>query len=192
MSRDDSMGTQVQGAGVMQDFSVSFRQAVALHQQGRLPEADMAYRAVLQAVPDHADTLRLWGLVALQSGAAEAACARLSCAVAANPGSAEALHVLGGALRQAGDLEKALDSYRRATVLRPVFPECHFNHGNALVQAERSLEAAAAYRMAVVQQPLAANSRLNLAGVLNRIGDASGPRSRRGPRSLSNPIALPC
>ncbi|KAA1057588.1 radical SAM protein [Azospirillum argentinense] len=174
MSRDDSMGTQVQGAGVMQDFSVSFRQAVALHQQGRLPEADTAYRTVLHAVPDHADTLRLWGLVALQSGAAEAACARLSCAVAANPGSAEALHVLGGALRQAGDLEKALDSYRRATVLRPVFPECHFNHGNALVQAERSLEAAVAYRMAVVQQPLAANSRLNLAGVLNRIGDASG------------------
>ncbi|AWJ94038.1 radical SAM protein (plasmid) [Azospirillum baldaniorum] len=158
----------------MQDLSLSFRQAVALHQQGRLPEANAAYRAVLDAMPDHADTLRLWGLVALQSGAAGAACARLSCAVAANPGSAEALHVLGGAFRQTGDLGKALDSYRRATVLRPVFPECHFNHGNALIQAERPLEAAVAYRMAVVQQPLAANSRLNLAGVLNRIGDPAG------------------
>ena len=110
----------------MQDLSTSFRQAVALHQQGRLPEADAAYRAVLRAVPDHADTLRLWGLVALQSGAVAAACARLSRAVAANPGSAEALHVLGGALRQAGDTGRALDAYRRAAVLRPVFPECHF------------------------------------------------------------------
>lgn len=153
---------------------MNFRQAVALHQQGRLPEAEAAYRAVLQAVPDHGDTLRLWGLVALQSGAADAACARLSCAVAVNPGSSEALHVLGGAFRQAGKLEKALDSYRRATLLRPVFPECHFNHGNALVQAERSLEAAAAYRKAIVQRPLAADSRLNLAGVLNRIGDPAG------------------
>ncbi|WP_353860868.1 radical SAM protein [Azospirillum formosense] len=158
----------------MQDFSVGFRQAVVLHQQGRLAEAEAAYRSLLQAAPDHPDTLRLWGLVALQSGAAGAACARLSRAVAANPGSAEALHLLGGALRQAGNLGPALDSYRRATILRPVFPECHFNHGNALVQAERSLEAAAAYRMAVVQQPLAANSRLNLAGVLNRIGDPAG------------------
>ncbi|GAA4257649.1 radical SAM protein [Azospirillum formosense] len=158
----------------MQDLSISLRQAVALHQQGRLAEADAAYRAVLDIMPDHADTLRLWGLVALQSGAAEAACARLSRAIAVNPGSAEALHVLGGAFRQAGDLEKALGSYRRATVLRPVFPECHFNHGNALIQAERPLEAAVAYRMAVIQQPLAANSRLNLAGVLNRIGDPAG------------------
>lgn len=158
----------------MQDLSTSFRQAVALHQQGRLADADAAYRAVLRAVPDHADTLRLWGLVALQSGAVAAACARLSCAVAANPGSAEALHVLGGALRQAGDLDRALDAYRRATALRPVFPECHFNHGNALAQAERSVEAAAAYRKAVAQQPLAANSHLNLSGLLVRIGDMAG------------------
>ncbi|QCO18308.1 radical SAM protein (plasmid) [Azospirillum brasilense] len=158
----------------MQDLSTIFQQAVTLHQQGRLPDAEVAYRAVLQAVPDHGDTLRLWGLVALQSGAADAACARLSCAVAVNPGSSEALHILGGAFRQAGKLDKALDSYRRATLLRPVFPECHFNHGNALVQAERSLEAAAAYRTAVVQRPLAADSRLNLAGVLNRIGDPAG------------------
>ncbi|OYD81520.1 radical SAM protein [Azospirillum brasilense] len=158
----------------MQDLSTSFRQAVALHQQGRLPEAEAAYRIVLQAVPDHPDTLRLLGLVALQAGAAAAACERLSLAVAANPGSAESLHVLGGALRQAGDLRRALDAYRRATLLRPVFPECHFNHGNALTQAERPVEAAAAYRQAVAQQPLAANSRLNLAGLLVRIGDAAG------------------
>ncbi|MDQ2105269.1 radical SAM/SPASM domain-containing protein [Azospirillum isscasi] len=158
----------------MQDLSTSFRQAVALHQQGRLPEAEAAYRIVLGVVPDHADTLRLLGLVALQSGAVVAACARLSRAAAANPGSADALHMLGGAFRQAGDLGRALDAYRRAAALRPVFPECHFNHGNALTQAERPVEAAAAYRKAVAQQPLAANSRLNLAGLLVRIGEPAG------------------
>lgn len=158
----------------MVDPSALLQQAVGLHQQGRLADADAAYRRVLDAVPDHPDALRLLGLVALRTGAVRRAAACLERAAAANPASADTWQMRGGVQRQMGDTAAAVAAYRRAVRVRPVFPDCHFNLGNALSQAERFGEAAAAYRTAVAQQPLQGAYRQNLSGVLLRLGDAAG------------------
>jgi hypothetical protein len=45
-----------------------FAQALTLHQQGRLSEAEPLYSAILAARPDHVDTLEMMGLVKLAKG----------------------------------------------------------------------------------------------------------------------------
>lgn len=152
----------------MDDLSALLGQAVALHQQGRLPEAETAYRAFLRTAPDHPDALRLLGLTALQAGKAELAQARALRAATADPASADTWQMLGMVRRRLGALDGALAAYRRGCLARPLFPECHFNYGNALAQAERLAEAIVAYRTAAAQQPLNPSFWLNLSGALLR------------------------
>jgi thioredoxin-like negative regulator of GroEL len=45
-----------------------FAQALNLHQQGRLSEAELLYSAILAARPDHVDTLQMMGLFKLAKG----------------------------------------------------------------------------------------------------------------------------
>lgn len=42
--------------------------ACALHQNGRLQEAEQAYRAILTTNPNHPDALHLLGVLAFQAG----------------------------------------------------------------------------------------------------------------------------
>jgi SAM-dependent methyltransferase len=55
-------------AAALQD---KFNQGMALHQQGRLAEAERIYREVLQQQPNHFGALHLLGAIALQTGHTE-------------------------------------------------------------------------------------------------------------------------
>ena len=46
----------------------AFGEAVALHRQGQLREAERIYARVLKAAPDHFDALNLLGAVKIQQG----------------------------------------------------------------------------------------------------------------------------
>lgn len=46
----------------------AFAQALKLHEQGRLAEAERLYAAVLAVRPDHFDALQMMGLVKLAAG----------------------------------------------------------------------------------------------------------------------------
>src|ERR1700734_46370 len=43
-------------------------QALQLHRQGKFAEAEVIYRCILEAAPDHADSLQLLGALSLQLG----------------------------------------------------------------------------------------------------------------------------
>ncbi len=49
-------------------IEMGFQQALRLHRAGRLAEAEQFYRQILAAVPNHADSLHMLGVLALQSG----------------------------------------------------------------------------------------------------------------------------
>jgi predicted Zn-dependent protease len=46
----------------------AFAQALGLHRQGRLNEAEHLYAEILAARPDHVDTLQMMGLIKLAKG----------------------------------------------------------------------------------------------------------------------------
>ena len=73
------------------DLAARLGQALALHRQGRLDEAEALYRAVLAMVPDSADALHLLGVIALQRRDFEAAVRLIGEALQLNPNYAAAL-----------------------------------------------------------------------------------------------------
>ncbi|WP_333700720.1 tetratricopeptide repeat protein, partial [Rivihabitans pingtungensis] len=50
------------------DLNAAFQSAIAHHQAGRLSQAEMLYRVVLQAMPNHPDANHNLGVIAMQLG----------------------------------------------------------------------------------------------------------------------------
>ncbi len=93
--------------------------AVALHQQGRLREAEKLYARVLKAAPDHFDALHLLGLVKAQRGQMGEAFRLMSAALKINPKAPDALMNLANVLHALKRDAEALDCLDKALALRP-------------------------------------------------------------------------
>ncbi len=76
----------------------SFEDAVALHQGGRIGEAEAIYRRVLQEQPDHPGALHLLGVVRQQQGDHAAALELIGRAIEVNPAKAVYRNNYGAAL----------------------------------------------------------------------------------------------
>ncbi|MEQ8442492.1 MAG: tetratricopeptide repeat protein [Alphaproteobacteria bacterium] len=144
-------------------------QAMALHQAGRLMEADGFYRQVLEDHPTHPDALRLRGALALQIGNPGAAVELLSAARKADPNNAEVLSVLALALERGGNIQAAEQAYRRALSMTPKAPDIWNNLGALLRDAGRLTEAAEAFGKAAVLKPDYVEALGNLAVTLFRM-----------------------
>jgi predicted O-linked N-acetylglucosamine transferase (SPINDLY family) len=144
-----------------------FEQGFALHQKGRLAEAEELYEQVLREQPTHADAAHLHGLVALQSGRLAEGVERLRAVVVGHPSHATALHNLGLALCQLGEFADALAHFDRVLVLRPEHAGLHADRGNALAALGRHEAAAESLRRAVALAPDNAEAHNNLGVTLN-------------------------
>lgn len=130
-----------------------FRKALALHQAGRLAEAQALYARVLAADARHFDGLHLMGLARVQSGAAEEGVQLIRQALAVRPGVPEACYNLGHALLTLNRPAEALDSFLLALRRNPRDAQCHFEAGNALKDLKRTDEAIARYDEALRLDP---------------------------------------
>lgn len=149
-------------------------EAVRLHRAGRLGEAAALYKAVLRAVPDHADALNLLGAILLAKGDAEGAIALTRRASAAAPEDVAPYVNLGNALQAAGRLDEAAEAFERASSLSPVTAEAGANLASVLNALGRHREAAAAARRALAVQPAMAVAYVNLGNALLALDDADG------------------
>jgi predicted O-linked N-acetylglucosamine transferase (SPINDLY family) len=152
-----------------------FQQAVLLHEQGRLPEAEQLYQSILKTNNrDFGSLLRL-GLLRLQQRRFDDAERLFRRAVKADKRSADAHQYLAFALTGLERLEEAVDSYEKAIAIRPNFAEAHNNLGYALQVQGRLDEAMAQYEQAIKIQPAyheAHNNLGNAKHLLNRSEDA--------------------
>src|SRR5215472_3683905 len=89
-------------------------QAVALHRQGRVREAEQVYASILAENPGQFDALHLLGLARHQQGHAVEALRLIGAALRAQPGSADALSNYGLVLDALKQHEEALASFDRA------------------------------------------------------------------------------
>ncbi len=155
--------------------AAAFQQGLALHQQGRLDEAEALYRSVLARQAAHFGALHLTGLIHLQRGQPAVAVEWIGRAIAVNPGVADAHSNLGLALQQMKRIDAALASYERALQLKPDSPEALCNRGNALQDLWRLPEALASYDRALQARPnfaQACNNRGNALRGLDRPAEA--------------------
>ena len=167
------------------------RLAVERHQQGRLDEAEAAYRAVLASAPRNTDALNLLGVICLQTGRAAEAEELLTAATRAD-GSVAAYHDnLGSALAAQERVGEAAAAHWRAVKLQPDFASAYFNLANALDAAGRD-EAEKAFRAALVLRPDYFKAWFNLGNARERRrrhGEAAAAFARAAALDPSQPDA---
>jgi tetratricopeptide (TPR) repeat protein len=135
--------------------------AVQLHQQGKLREAEKLYARVLKAAPDNFDALHLLGLTKAQSGQMGEAHRLMSAAVKINPDALDAWLNLANVLHALKRDTDALASLDKALALRPGNVNALHNRGNALLTLARPAEALAEFDQVLAQQPRHVEALLN-------------------------------
>ena len=88
-----------------------FDDAVGLHQQGRLEEAEEIYRRILESSTNHAGALHLLGVIRRQQADHEAALELIGRAIALNPQNAVYRSNYGLPLHSLCRFAEALDSF---------------------------------------------------------------------------------
>jgi predicted TPR repeat methyltransferase len=147
----------------------AFALALRAHRGGDLPQAERIYRAILTAVPDHADSLHFLGLLLHQAGESAAGVELIRRAVALKPDYAAALNNLGNIHYSKGRAAEAVEAWRRAVAVVPQ-PESLNNLGVALKGEGRYGEAEEALRQALSLDPARGDARYNLGNVLSLMG----------------------
>jgi len=150
--------------------STALAKAIALHQQGRLLEADARYASILAKEPGNVVARYNQGLACLQRGDLEGGMAALRTLVKVAPDHVEAHFNLGRAYVECGRAEAALAHFQRVLALAPAVAEGHFYLGLALVQLGRHAEAVPRFEQAIALNPVLAEAHLNLGSALNETG----------------------
>ena len=136
-------------------------EALALHRQGRLRDAEKIYTRVLKAAPDHFDALNLLGTIKAQLGRVGEAHRLLSAAVKLNPRAPQGWANLGQVLHQLKQDQDALGCFDKALALQPDDIGILTNRANALLSLGRTEEALAAFREILARVPQHPEARLN-------------------------------
>jgi len=148
------------------------KEAVALHQAGKLDRAEARYRQVLADAPRQFDALHLLGVVKRQQGQAQQAVTLIAQALAVDPGQASAHCNLGAALQDLGRGSEALASYDAALARNPGYALAWSNRGNALRRLDRLPEAVDSYERALALRPAYPEAWCNRAIALLELGQA--------------------
>jgi tetratricopeptide (TPR) repeat protein len=130
-----------------------FREAMALHRQSRLQEAEAAYEQVLSREPQHVQALTFLGVLAFQNQRFDRALEMTNRALAVDPRSAGTHLMRGHALTQLGRLQEAVDSYDEVIGLKSDLADAYLHRGNVLGEMGRHHEAVASYDGALKLDP---------------------------------------
>jgi predicted O-linked N-acetylglucosamine transferase (SPINDLY family) len=147
-----------------------FQRGLALHQQGRLKEAERIYRVVLQQEPTHAGAWYLLGVVALQSGCFEAAAEWIGNSINLNDQVADAHSHRAFALRKLGRLDDALACLDKAIALEPDNADAHDTRANVLREMGRLDEAMQGFDRAIALGPDQPDVHINRGILLRNLG----------------------
>ncbi len=148
------------------------QQGLALHQSGRLQEAESIYQGILREDPEQADAWHLLGVLAHQVGKNELAVQSIEKAIKLNPGEADFHNNCGEAYRALGKFDLAVSYYQQALSIRPGFAGAINNLGNALKDEGKLEDAASRFREALKHEPAFVMARNNLGIVLREQGHA--------------------
>jgi len=173
----------------------TLQQAVALHREGRLDDAERLYQGVLTGAPKNFDALHLLGVLMKQRGRTADALALIDRALAVNARSADALMNRANVLFAMQRFAEALNGYDKALALKPDDARLVSNRGNTLCELKRPAEAVAAFDRALTLapgDPDILNNRGNALLTLSRAAEALDCYDRalavrpRDPQTLIN------
>jgi tetratricopeptide (TPR) repeat protein len=145
------------------ELRASFQKAVELQSAGKLDEAEAAYKAILEKVPDVPEVYQNLGAVYALKKDFPAAEAALLKALELRPDSADTATQLAKLYHDNGQPEKAMEIMTKSAGANPTDAKAQFNQGIFLLNANKNEEATAAFEAAVKADP-------NMAEAYYRLG----------------------
>src|SRR5947207_15490742 len=109
------------------DVPRTVHQALELHHQGRIAEAEQLYATVLAARPDNIDALQMLGVIKLARGELVTALRLVTAALQLRPESPQVLLNYGLVLHAMNRPHEALASFDEAVTLKARFVTPHTN-----------------------------------------------------------------
>ncbi|HZQ41199.1 MAG TPA: tetratricopeptide repeat protein [Rhizomicrobium sp.] len=169
----------------MSDLHALGRQAVALHRQGRLADAEKLYRQILALDARVFPALYLLGVLRLEQGDSAEAAALLARAVAVNANDPAAWLHYGLAQQGQSDFAGALAAHERALRLQPGLLPARLGRGAALRALGQTGEALPDYEAVLAADPANADAWNGRGALLRKLG-----RMDEALDSFSKAIAL--
>ncbi|HEX4211601.1 MAG TPA: tetratricopeptide repeat protein [Candidatus Binataceae bacterium] len=152
------------------DALPAIQQALALHGQGRLREAELLYERVLQSDSRHFDALHRLGLIRLQQNRFADAEVLFRRAVKIEKKSVDARHHLAIALTGMRQFSEAVPHYGKVLEARPRDVTSHNNLGYVLQKLDRHEEASRHFQRALSIDPAYPEAHNNLGNALQSLG----------------------
>jgi tetratricopeptide (TPR) repeat protein len=135
------------------DPAQALQQALALHRQGQLRDAEKIYTRVLKAAPGNFDALHLLALVKVDAKQMGEAYRLMSAALKINPNIPDIWANYANVLHALKRDEEALGALDKALALRPDDPGLTQQRGNALLTLGRPSDALACFDAALKANP---------------------------------------
>jgi tetratricopeptide (TPR) repeat protein len=138
--------------------------------QGKLEQAEKAYRRAVEMAPGNADTHNELGFLLARQGRLDEAVIHLERALQVKPDLAETRVNLARIFLRQGKTAEAVAQLEKALEIKPDLVETHINMGQILVRQGRYDKAAAHFKEALKVRPDLANIQAELGRILLRRG----------------------
>jgi len=135
------------------NIAQALQEALSLHQQGRLRDAEKLYTRALKAAPDNFDALHLLGLIKAQNSQMGEAYRLMSAALAINPNAPDAHVNFANVLHALKRDTEALNHLDKAIALRPGDIEALLYRGNVLSALDRAEDAVSCFDAVLARNP---------------------------------------
>lgn len=152
------------------DAQVLFQEAVVLHTQGRLAEADAIYRRLLADSPANFQVQYRLALLLFQQQRASEALSVVTAALAFHPHQPDALLLRGTLLASAARHQEALADFDHALARKPDLPGALSNRALVLLALGRHAEAVVAFDRVLARTPASVDMWVNRGVALQGLG----------------------
>ena len=146
------------------------QQAVTLHQQGRLADAEQLYRDALRTMPQDFSALHMLGILKLQQGHAEEALRLIGAAIEIDQNSTAAHSNRGLALVALKRHQEALESFDLALAIDPRNAVTHSSRADAFRELGQTAAALRGYDLALEFDPRLVSALINRGVLLRELG----------------------
>ena len=146
-----------------------FINAANLHQSGRLDDAEISYRQIIAANPNHGDALHNLGFLLYQKENYSDASNFFKRAIAIKPDNVDFHINLGQALKAQGEKDAALKCLRRALKINPNHMGANLNMANHLIEIDDASAAEKCLKKVLRKQPDNTAALMNMGVVLTKM-----------------------
>ena len=146
-----------------------FQEALTLHRDGKLAEAEAVYRRVLGGNASHAEALHLLGVILHQRGDSLEGAKLIRRAIANRDEYSAAINDLGNVLREMRQLDEAALWFAKLVKLKPDDADAFNNLGIVFKDQDRLDDAVVSYERAIELNPQNPGTHCNLGNALKKL-----------------------